>query len=121
MTRNEIQRLISHAANRFLKTLDANAHEEVLRLSCELAKLTMFDVLEDALKRCRTNDMRTSEVYRALTFLESQANSKWLFGAFRTAPFEAFRTALDNDNDEKRWQNLNASLNRIRFALGLGA
>jgi hypothetical protein len=32
-------------------------------------------------------------------------------------PFEQFRTALDYPDDEGRWQNLNASLNRIGRAL----
>jgi len=68
-------------------------------------------VLTDALARYRDKDMRTAEVTAALEFLAVRADPQW--------PFEQFRTALDSANEEGRWQNLNASLNGIRLAIGV--
>lgn len=71
-------------------------------------------MLEDALARCSTEDMRTPEVYAALDYLAARAKKKW--------PFEQFREALDDDGTEgsqpeARWQMLNASLNGIKLTL----
>lgn len=66
-------------------------------------------VLTDALERCRDEDMRAPEVFEALDFLAAKAATKW--------PFEQFRTGLDTENEEGRWQVLNASLNGIRLAV----
>jgi hypothetical protein len=70
-------------------------------------------VLEDALNRCRGEDMRTVEVFAALEFLAGHAKEKW--------PFDQFRHELDSDGrqgweTEGRWQVLNASLNGIKLA-----
>jgi hypothetical protein len=68
--------------------------------------------LEDAVNRCRTEDVRYGTgVSAALQFLEMQADEKW--------PFEQFREALedpgmDGTKPEARWQVLNASLNAIK-------
>jgi hypothetical protein len=68
--------------------------------------------LEDAVSRCRTEDVRYGTgIYAALQFLEMQADEKW--------PFEQFREALedhgmDGTKPEARWQVLNASLNEIK-------
>ena len=65
-------------------------------------------VLEDALARCRREDMRTPSVERALTALASRATEAW--------PSEQFRRALaTTDRDEDRWQLMNASLNAIKL------
>ena len=73
-------------------------------------KTTALAVLEDALERCRKEDMRTSDVFAALDFLEALAIRKW--------PFDQFRDALENSiSEEGRRQVLNASLNGIRLAL----
>jgi hypothetical protein len=71
-------------------------------------------VLEDALDRCRQEDMRTPEVFAALDFLAEHAKEK--------RPFDQFRDALNSDGTEGwqiegRWQVLNASLNGIKLAL----
>jgi hypothetical protein len=68
---------------------------------------TALDMLVDALDRCRDEDMGTARVFAALDFLQLRADQKW--------PFDQFRRALDTDNEEGRWQNLNASLNGIKF------
>jgi hypothetical protein len=68
--------------------------------------------LDDALQRCRTEDVRYGlGISAALDFLELRATEKW--------PFEQFRKALedfspDGVNAEARWQLLNASLNGIK-------
>jgi hypothetical protein len=71
-------------------------------------------VLTDALKRCRTEDVRTPQVFAALEFLAARAAVTW--------PFEQFHRALENHRFldweiEGRWQTLNASLNGIRNAV----
>jgi hypothetical protein len=74
--------------------------------------------LEDALRRCRAEDVRYGTgISAALSFLEFRANEKW--------PFEQFRKALedpgmDGTKPEARWQMLNASLNGIKRAVGHG-
>ena len=70
---------------------------------------TALNILTDALARCRNEDMRTVEVFAALDALTANATAQW--------PFEQFRKALDSDNEEGRWQNLNASLNAVRLAV----
>jgi hypothetical protein len=71
-------------------------------------------VLTDALQRCRTEDMRTSNVFAALDFLAARASIKW--------PFEQFRESLNSMDSELweaegRWQAMNASLNGIKLAI----
>jgi hypothetical protein len=71
-------------------------------------------ILQDALDRCRTEDMRTPEVLAALDFLEARANPKWPFKQFR----EALKQSASMDWEiEGRWQTLNASLNGIKLAV----
>jgi len=70
--------------------------------------------LEDALARCRNEDMRMPQVYAALKFLEQHADRKWFF--------DQFRKALENDGSEGwqaegRYQTLNTSLNGIKLAM----
>ena len=77
-------------------------------------KTTALAVLEDALERCKREDMRTAEVYGALDFLEAHAVRKW--------PVDQFRDALNSTGSELweiegRYQVLNASLNGIKLAL----
>lgn len=67
--------------------------------------------LEDALARCRDEDMRCEIVFSALGFLEQRSSRPW--------PMRAFRRALDCGSPEARWQNANASLNGIRRQFGL--
>jgi hypothetical protein len=90
----KIERRMDELAREFAVTHDpaVKKHlEDLARVSAAL------DVLVDALDRCRTEDMRTTEVFAALDFLETPATAKW--------PFEQFRNALDDSNEEGRWQN----------------
>ncbi len=50
--------------------------------------------------------MCTVEVFAALEALAAITTSQW--------PFEQFRKALDGDNEEGRWQYLDAALNAVR-------
>ena len=71
-------------------------------------------ILEDALDRCRTEDICTPEVFAALHFLEARTNPKWPFKQFR----EALEGSVSQDWEiEGRRQILNASLNGIRRAV----
>jgi hypothetical protein len=70
-----------------------------------------FAILEDAVRRCHAEDMRTPEVLDALMVLEVQASETW--------PFDQFRHGLQNEGDTiaagtGRDQILTASLNGIR-------
>ena len=68
--------------------------------------------LEEALRRCRTEDVRYGlGISAALSFLELQADEKWPFEQFWHA-LEDFST--DGVKAEARWQALNASLNGIK-------
>jgi hypothetical protein len=71
-------------------------------------------ILQDALDRCRTEDIRTPEVFAALDFLSQRTAVKW--------PFDQFRDTLSRDGSQQweaegRWQTLNASLNGIKLTL----
>ena len=70
---------------------------------------TAMAVLSDAFARCRGEDMRTQEVFAALDTLGRLVNLDW--------PFNQFREALDTENEEGRWQGLNASFNAIKLAV----
>ena len=72
--------------------------------------ITALAVLDDALNRCRKEDVRTPDVFAALDFLQPRAAQKW--------PFEQFRRELEGTDPEGKWQILNASLNGIKLAIG---
>jgi hypothetical protein len=67
-------------------------------------------ILEDAHRRCGTEDMRTAAVYSALQCRERSASERW--------PFDQFRHALGSGpfspDAAGRGQVVNASLNGIR-------
>jgi len=102
----EIERRMDELAREF-----AAAHDPAVKRKIEdLSRISAaLDVFVDALDRCRTEDMRTPKIVSALDYLESQSATKW--------PFEQFREALDNTNEEGRWQLLNAPLNGIKEAI----
>jgi hypothetical protein len=73
-------------------------------------------VLADAVDRCRERDMRTVEVFASLDLLTRRASMRW--------PVEQFKESLnfavgDPSHAEGRWQNVRASLNAVRRALGV--
>ena len=58
--------------------------------------ITALAVLDDALNRCRKEDVRTPDVFAALDFLEARAAQKW--------PFDQFRRGLENRDTLYRCQ-----------------
>jgi hypothetical protein len=68
--------------------------------------------LEDALSRCREEDVRDATgVLEALKLLEQRADEQWPFEQFRRTLANA---GMDTTKPEARWQLLNASLNGIK-------
>ena len=75
---------------------------------------TAIAILQDALDRCRTEEMRTPKVFAELDLLAARATAKWPFKQFR----EALEGSVSQDWEiEGRRQILNASLNGIRRAV----
>jgi hypothetical protein len=80
---------------------------------------TANKVLEDAVKRCMTDNVNTTEVFDALDFLRRPAAITW--------PFEHFRKSLaprDGEldlNPTGRRQPLNASLNGMWLVNAMGS
>lgn len=93
---------------KFIPKTPAAMHESAIQRS--------LAALDDALKRCRTEDVRYAMAIAApLSFLERVAVDK--------RPFERFGKALENfDADpvkaEARYQALSALLGEIRRAIG---
>jgi hypothetical protein len=81
-----------------------------------LEEKSALAVLADAVDRCRDEDMRTPEVLASLDLLARITSPRW--------PFEEFKEPLnfaigDPSHAEGRWQNVHASLNAIRRAVGV--
>ena len=68
-------------------------------------------VLENAVNRCMTEGVCTSEVSAALEYLATQATVKWPFNQFRRAIGESTKDGIEK---EARRQVLMASLNGIQ-------
>ena len=84
-----------------------SAREKVVQLSQRLAEFGHLATLENALERCRDEDMRMPDVKGALADLAKTITDPW--------PIDQIKRALDNTNDEGRWQLANASLNAIKL------
>ena len=110
-TREEIGKRMDALARQYSLSHDEKVKAELEQLShCRAA----LRALEDALARCRHDDMRTPEVFAALELLEFTADPKWPFKQFRGA-LNAYATR--EWEQEGRWQTLNASLNGIKLAI----
>jgi hypothetical protein len=109
MDRDEIKKRASDAAARYALTQDPQDRHEVVQVSFELAQFSYLDTLQEALERSRTTDVRTEQIYQAVTFLEDRAVDKW--------PFEQFRKALDNDEPDQRFQSLDSALIAIKHGI----
>lgn len=70
--------------------------------ACDMA----IDVLNNVLERCKDEDMRTEELAETLEFLKGRAA--------RTGFHERFRTALDIQEPQTRWQVARAALDGIK-------
>ncbi len=105
--REELERRMDEATRQFAATKDPKFRREVQGLALALADFNHLRVLDDAVARCRDEDMRTSEVRAALEYFSARLPSKW--------PVEQFQKGLNTENDEGRWQLMKASLNGIRL------
>ena len=77
--------------------------------------VTALAVLENARDRCRTEDVRTPEVFAALKFLERTTPILiWPCGQFRRILEKVHREGWPA---EPRWQILNAALEVIKRAV----
>ena len=74
---------MDEAARNYARTRDPKYEADVWRINGLLAVMRQVAVLEDALARCRNEDIRTAEVYAALDFLAARADQKWAFEQFR--------------------------------------
>ena len=84
--------------------------------SLTLQEKNALAVLADAVDRCRDEDMRTIEVLASLDLLARHASPRWPFEQFK----ESLNFAIGDPSDaEGRWQNVHASLNAIRRAIGV--
>ena len=101
-----LDKQIDAAAARYGQTKDPAAREEVDRLSRRLAEFRHLATLENALDRCRAEDMRKPEVEAALNELAKVMTEPW--------PIRQFAAALVPDNEEGRWQIANAAFNGIK-------
>lgn len=108
-TRGKPEKLLYEAARRYVETHDPAVKSVIDQLSLQLADQRQLSVLEDAVARCRDEDMRTKEVDGALKFLEERTRA--------IGVFELFRSALNIENDENRCQALTNALEEIRFVL----
>ncbi len=71
-----------------------------------------IETLEDALSRCRSEDMWTPQVYAALKLLERHVDQR--------TPLDQFCEGLHDTGDwhDGRWRTLTTSLREIKLAVG---
>ena len=86
------------------------------RLISSKDKVAALTVLQNAVDRCRQENVRTRQVFAALNLLELCATVTW--------PFAQFRIALEKRGSHaweilRHCQILNAAINGIRRALKL--
>ncbi len=87
----------------------------MIRQQTEKRKIrSCLAALENALVRCRHENVGTLTTYAALHFLGTRAKEKW--------PFQQFREAIDEEGPrrwqfQRRWDLVNAALNAIKVSL----
>ena len=100
------RKLIDASAARYGEKKDPAVRDEIEHLNQRLAEFRHLAILEDALDRCQSEDMRTREVRKALRELAKVITNTW--------PIDQFFKALHQNNEAGRWQLANAALNEIR-------
>ena len=110
MRREDVIRRMSLLARTYSQTRNPGLDLELKRLTLLLLEWDNVAVLEQALARSDEN-MQTTEVEAALTFLEQRSEYK--------LPFKQFRQALLTENSDARWQIMKVALNGILLVLGL--
>jgi hypothetical protein len=72
---------------------------------------TALAILIEAVERCRTEDVRTIEVFAALHYLAARIPAR---------PFDEFRKSLDVNDRETRYQKLMTALHAIKLLVRPG-
>ncbi len=74
--REELERRMVEAARQFAATKDVKFRREVEGIALALADFNHLRVLEDAVARCRHDDMQTREVRAAIEYFSARLPSK---------------------------------------------
>ena len=107
MDKEVLEQQIDLAAARYVGKRDPAIREEMVLLSLRLAEFKYLAILENAVERCRSEDMRTPEVKNALRDLATVMTNSW--------PIKQFLEGLNNENEQGRWELANTALNAIRL------
>jgi hypothetical protein len=105
--RQELERRMDEAAQKYTASKDPKFRRDLQGMALALTDFNHLTVLENALNRCRLEDMRTREVRTALEYFSARLPVVW--------PVELFRNALNTQHEKARWQVMNTSLNAIRM------
>ena len=106
MDKEVLEQQINLALARYVGKRDPAVREEIVFLSLRLAEFEHLIMLENAVDRCRSEDMRKPEVKNALRDLASMMTDP--------LPIKQMLDALAIENEDHRWQLANAALNAIR-------
>jgi hypothetical protein len=78
MTEREwLEKQLGQATRRFAEYHDSKDEHKIEHLSLQLAAIRYLAVLDDALARCRDEDMRTTAVFEALEHLSKRVATGW--------------------------------------------
>jgi hypothetical protein len=106
MDKEVLEQQINLAVARYVGKREPAVREEMVLLSLRLTEFEHLAMLENAVGRCRSEDMRKPEVKNALRDLATVMTDPW--------PIKQLLEVFNNENDEGRWQLANAALNAIR-------
>ena len=106
MDKEALEQQINLALARYAGKRDPAVREEMVLLSFRQAEFEHLTMLEDAVERCRSEDLRKPEVKNALRDLASMMTDP--------LPIKQMLDALAIENEDHRWQLANAALNAIR-------
>jgi len=107
MDKEVLEWRIDLAAARYVGKRDPTIREEMVLLSLRLAEFEHLAMLENAVERCRSEDMRTQEVKQALKNLAEVMTDPW--------PIKKMWDALTTENEESRCQLVDPALAALRI------
>jgi len=90
--REELERRMDEAARQFTASKDPKLRGDLQCLALALTDFNHLAELENALNRCRIEDMQTREVRAALEYFSGRLRVVW--------PLELFRNALNTQHEE---------------------
>ena len=102
-----MEQQIDLAVARYAEKKEPAIREKIEQLTQRLTEFRHLATLENALQRCRHEDVRTPEVKKALDELGKTISDRWAL--------EQISKALHNNTEDSRWQLANAALNAIRI------